>query len=407
MKLVFAIFKKDTRRFWPLLLLWGAVLVAGIGISCGAIAIPNNSYGSSQLGTAFHFFEGIGAFIFALLIAALVHEDALVGDRQFWMTRPVGAGTLAAAKLLDVAIWLLLPSAAIYALGALWLHASLGQLLTGELSWLAYLAGYAAFLLALAALTSTIVQLAAALGAIALVAFVFGLRRNLYWFTDISYRLGPRHSGASSLIAMLIACALLGCGSMIFQGKRRRRGQTVLFLAAGLLVVPFCPCLWIFPSLGEKPRELIPAGRISFQAVGTRVIADSKNGITHTYVAASYKIAGATNDRRLSAYLQKSQFQTATGHYAWERKDPNELVINDQPDPEAIFGWGTAARPSNSIVWSDYRKDYQAYAGRTGLLRSSFSIDENRLRITYLPSSPFGIMRNFAATASISGSPGT
>ena len=380
MKLVLAIFKKDTRRFWPLLLLWAAVLIAGIGVSAGVIALPTDLYGNSRLGTAFHFFEGIGALVFALVVVALVHEDALVGDRQFWMTRPVGARALAAAKLLDVAVWLLLPSAVIYAGGALWLRASLGQLLSGELTWLVYLGSYAAFLLALAALTSTIVQLATVLGGIGLVVFVLGLNRNLYWYTGFSYRIGLRHSGASNQMAILIALGLLGCASVVFQGQRRRRSQTILFLMAGLLALPLSPFLWLFPPLGEKPRETTPAGQIGFQAVGTRAMTDSKNGITHTYVAASYQIAGGAKDRHLSADVEKSKFQTSPGLFAWRQEDPNGLFINGQSDPEATLGW-EAARPSTSLVWSDYPKDYPAYAGHTGSLKSSFSINEQRRRI--------------------------
>src|SRR5262249_28576319 len=44
------------------------------------------------------------------LMARVVHDDTLVGDRQFWITRPISWQALLAAKLLFLVIFVALPT---------------------------------------------------------------------------------------------------------------------------------------------------------------------------------------------------------------------------------------------------------------------------------------------------------
>jgi hypothetical protein len=49
--------------------------------------------------------------LWLFLVAQVFHNEALPGDRQFWLTRPYSRGSLFAAKALFVVTWILLPLA--------------------------------------------------------------------------------------------------------------------------------------------------------------------------------------------------------------------------------------------------------------------------------------------------------
>jgi hypothetical protein len=112
MKQILHIFKKDTRHFWPEILTSIAITAAF------ALVYP----------LRWHFLLGgagdarareimtLGSFLFLLvpatwwlLIARVIHDEALVGESQFWLTRPYERGKLLSAKLLFCVVWIYLP----------------------------------------------------------------------------------------------------------------------------------------------------------------------------------------------------------------------------------------------------------------------------------------------------------
>ena len=117
MKQMLHIFAKDSRQFWPEILISLALVVAFVWI-----------YPSSWLSGNTHYAVAGGAFVPALLegflggilkvlipvswwllIARLIHAEALVGDRQFWLTRPYEWKKLLGAKALFLVVFLYLP----------------------------------------------------------------------------------------------------------------------------------------------------------------------------------------------------------------------------------------------------------------------------------------------------------
>lgn len=97
------IFGKDVRRFAPhigvlaaLTTIWAWANIAG-----RSAASPLNHY------------AGFAAAALVIgwwyLISLLIHEEALSGDRQFWITRPYSHGSLLASKLLFVLVFFSLP----------------------------------------------------------------------------------------------------------------------------------------------------------------------------------------------------------------------------------------------------------------------------------------------------------
>jgi len=117
MKQILAIFTKDARRFWPEILVTLAVLVALVAIYPRQWRTPHETVGVSLGGLFSH--GGLGFLAGSLvvlvpvawwiLIARVVHGERLVGNTQFWLTRPYEWPKFIAAKLLFLAAFLYLP----------------------------------------------------------------------------------------------------------------------------------------------------------------------------------------------------------------------------------------------------------------------------------------------------------
>jgi hypothetical protein len=118
MKQILHIFAKDARHFWPESLISLLLLGVFVGIEPSTWSMRNGLYtvaGGSPLPVlleAGFLREMLMLFIpvsWWLLIARVVHAEALVGDRQFWLTRPYEWKKLLAAKLLFLLVLLYLP----------------------------------------------------------------------------------------------------------------------------------------------------------------------------------------------------------------------------------------------------------------------------------------------------------
>lgn len=118
MKQTLAIFIKDARRFWPEILLSFAVLLALVLVYPRTWAdTTEHAQSFSMHGLFTH--TGIGFFAGAivvlvpiscwLLIARLVHGERLVGNTQFWLTRPYEWPKFLVAKVLFLSVFWCLP----------------------------------------------------------------------------------------------------------------------------------------------------------------------------------------------------------------------------------------------------------------------------------------------------------
>src|SRR5439155_25164007 len=97
---VLHVFKKDVRRLRWVIIAWIAVFVArlifktaGAELSFDAMRLQFVVGNVSEL----LLFSEI--LLLALIVSGLVHDEPLVGADAFWLTRPIGARTLLAAKL--------------------------------------------------------------------------------------------------------------------------------------------------------------------------------------------------------------------------------------------------------------------------------------------------------------------
>jgi len=112
MKQIVHIFLKDVRHFWVEIVIAEALVVVQfwLGRYQWLIQGPVRGYtagGSLQiLSSALSLLTPI---VLVLLIARSVQDEGLVGDRQFWLTRPYAWGKLLAAKLLLFAVFIYIP----------------------------------------------------------------------------------------------------------------------------------------------------------------------------------------------------------------------------------------------------------------------------------------------------------
>jgi hypothetical protein len=117
MKQILHILAKDARYLWAEILLSIAV-TAAFALACpanwrGAEGMHYFGYMATSTSSGAQLFVGIlELLVFVgwwLLISRLVHGDRLVGDRQFWLTRPYEWKKLLAAKALFLLVFLYLP----------------------------------------------------------------------------------------------------------------------------------------------------------------------------------------------------------------------------------------------------------------------------------------------------------
>lgn len=109
MKQILHIFKKDTRRFWPEILISVLLMFAFAVMDTNEWKVFHDQQRRGEMQD----FIGILVLLMVaswwLLIARMVQAEPLVGDRQFWITRPYEWKKMLAAKVLFVIAWFGVP----------------------------------------------------------------------------------------------------------------------------------------------------------------------------------------------------------------------------------------------------------------------------------------------------------
>ncbi|MBL9219250.1 MAG: hypothetical protein JNG82_12215 [Opitutaceae bacterium] len=238
MNLTWHIVKKDLRALkWPLLV-WALIVAFKLGV--GATLLTADGTEDQEwflrLNLLAKLLAGLEGMCF-VLVAALIHEDRLVGTTAFWMTRPISGARLLGAKLLGLGL--------VFWLGPVlvslpwWLWCGYGWpeigwaaaelvaiqtifMLVGLL-WAVVTDGYARFLM------WTLVMIVAVLVAGVLIGQHFTR-------TDASVS----SEVATSRITVILALAVAGIGSVVaHQFLTRRLGRSIALIGAtvGLIVM--------------------------------------------------------------------------------------------------------------------------------------------------------------------------
>ena len=101
------IFKKDSRHLWKEILVVTTMIAAFAYL--GARSRPVLTADALPIDRLDAIYRLLLPLAWWYLIAAVVHEERILGDRQFWLTRPYRRGSLLAAKVLFVLMYLNMP----------------------------------------------------------------------------------------------------------------------------------------------------------------------------------------------------------------------------------------------------------------------------------------------------------
>jgi hypothetical protein len=255
MKQILHILAKDARHLWIEILLSIAVVVA-FALACPAswrAAVefrglsPEGRYSPYEMQLFVRILELLVPTSWWLLISNLIHDDRLVGDRQFWLTRPYEWKKLLAAKLLFLFVFLYLPL--FIAQCALLTVAGFSPLsyLPGLLFNLCLISGFLVLpLVAIAAVTSnfarmTLVILGILLSIVAIIALAF--RIDLEWMTL------PWETGVDLTVLICF------CGAAIVSQYSTRKTRASLLLLFAVPVLYFFIGGLIVPSQALVDRS--------------------------------------------------------------------------------------------------------------------------------------------------------
>jgi hypothetical protein len=237
LKQPFHILRKDAKHLWPELTLHTVLLIAFAWIV--PLGWPPHQPTSFPFQILPAFLHLLLPILWLVIVSRLVHDESLVGDQQFWLTRPYTWTSLLASKLLFLSAFIFLPFLLMQCY--LLFHAGLHPLpaLPGLLLNLFYLI-LICFLpfLVLAAVTSTFPRLA--LSIISGLIYLIVVALLFAYFTS-----GQTPPPQAAPILATVSTVLV-VGILLFQYSKRRS----LYARLALIALPLVATslLFLLPS---------------------------------------------------------------------------------------------------------------------------------------------------------------
>ena len=110
MRLAWHIFKKDARRLWWAIAVTLALFATVASQDGGLRSFDTRAFPHSIAGLPALLLGNLLPLAWCYLVMLAVHQEPLVGDRQFWLTRPYSRRSLIAAKALFVVTFVHAPA---------------------------------------------------------------------------------------------------------------------------------------------------------------------------------------------------------------------------------------------------------------------------------------------------------
>ena len=255
MKRILHIYAKDVRRFLPEILIVLSLVAAYVSIHCYLSATdPQFRTGSIEVGGKLSkllpLLIAFTHFAWILLVCRVIQAERLVGDTQFWITRPYEWKKLIASKLLFVLTFIYLP----VLVGFFILRAESGpsshlevatSFLGGVGDVLFYITVLVLFTAAIATVTSSIARMMAGI----LCAFI-----SMIVVTLIPAEMRPDSVPGPLTVKICYALFFLLCAAAILLQYARRRPRLSISL---LIAIPVLICV-----ISIVTPERRPSGRI-------------------------------------------------------------------------------------------------------------------------------------------------
>jgi hypothetical protein len=240
------IFRKDVRRCWPYIAAVVALTAVNAWLGCREVEFDY----TPQADRAQKLFPFLLALGWWLAVSSAVHGESLVGDRQFWVTRPYSWRSLLAAKLMFLAAFVGLPM--FLSDAVILLHSAFNPLplIPGLLLRQGWLAAFLVLPFLISSLTRTLRDFV-----LAVLAFYIGgvaamaLAEELFAQSGWAFPLRP--SWVWDTVPWLLPVAGLSLATWQFARRQTARPRT---LAVGLAIL--LP-LWAAPLLIPPPKTTI------------------------------------------------------------------------------------------------------------------------------------------------------
>ena len=252
MSQILHIFRKDVRHLWIEILATLVLLVAYVARTIHNWSTPQAF--PTPLDALWSLVAPLVPIAWCFLIVRSVQDESLVGDRQFWITRPYDWRSLLAAKALMAAAFVNVPlfiadvilldkagfSPGRYLPGLLWM----------QLLMFVFLIVPAA---AIGAITSTVVQVL--LGVVAIVLYLIGVMSLVSVIPNVTVAPGSI-PGAITFIIVLGAIAAV----ILVQYARRRAWTSRLVIFAAAAAVPIVMAAAPYATLIDRAYPPLAPG---------------------------------------------------------------------------------------------------------------------------------------------------
>jgi len=335
------IFRKDARRF-----AYEICVMAAITAAFAWSATRGDPFGTWA--SYLRFAVGVLPFSWWYVIALLIHEDALAGDRRFWITRPYSRWSLLGAKALFVVAFMSVPLtiAQCVILAAAGFH-PLDYL--PNLLWVQTILAGVILLpaLAFASLTRTLVQfIITILGTVAgLITLSVLMSGTGHGYLTHQILVSPGLAWTAGLFGNLLI-AVPALAVFLTQWGTRR---SVLAVSVGLaaLVLPEFGAGSAIRSMGVSVQSRM-FGQRGVDAVTVTLRADE---VTPDTVAANdgiglaprLRVAGIAPGNTISPEIVELTFERAGGERwstGWTQVISSEAdVFQKDPTPDGTFAW--------------------------------------------------------------------
>lgn len=280
MRQAWHIFRKDVAHLWP------HVTIVLLLVAAFVVSSTNEQPAILRR-------ELLGVLVpvaYAWLIVMVVHQEALPGHRQFWLTRPCCLGSLVAAKILFILLFVCGSMLAKDVLIAAALRdpeiADLPGLLLRQLAWTSWVV-LPAF--ATGVVTRNLQETGLVGGALALFYGVAGiLVRKSFW---------PGIEWVRDYLGMLVLFTLC-VGIVLWQYFRRETGKARLAVAccAAIIIIglPLLPWGLGFgvQMLARRPRVDLQSARITADMTPQARAAGAERGRDPVMIALPVRISG-------------------------------------------------------------------------------------------------------------------
>lgn len=274
MSQILHIFRKDVRHFWIEILASLVLLVAYTWRTIHGWSTPQEFPGLLEI--LWQWVTPLLPISWCFLIIRVVHDESLVGDRQFWVTRPYEWPKLLAAKVLLAVTFISLP---LFVADIVLLHKagfSPFHYLLGLLSMQEFMVLFLILpAIVAAAVTSTVVQVL--LSVVGIVLYLIGITSIVSVIPNSGVGPGSSVLGTLGLVIFLgVAVAVT-----LVQYARRRawRSRLLIFAAAAAMLVASAAMPYSIltahafppPAAGKPPMVQLQFGPALPPSPGKRV----------------------------------------------------------------------------------------------------------------------------------------